>query len=88
MSCVDDQISKADLSSILKTLTVTLRQLSQSLPLRYYLILLRELFRSCVLPIVDYAASAWFGPGRRGTLRLCHALEKVQRTGARAILRA
>jgi hypothetical protein len=49
---------------------------------------MRQLFRSCVLPIVDYAASVWFGPGQRGTLRLCHALEKVQRTGARAILRA
>jgi hypothetical protein len=49
---------------------------------------MRQLFRSCVLPIVDYAASAWYGPGQRGTLRLCHALEKVQRTGARAILRA
>jgi hypothetical protein len=41
-----------------------------------------------MLPIVDYAASAWFGPGQRGTLRLCYALKKVQRTGARAILRA
>ena len=49
---------------------------------------MRQLFRSCVLPIVDYAASAWFGPGKRGTVRLCHALGKVQRLGARAILRA
>jgi hypothetical protein len=49
---------------------------------------MRQLFRSCVLPIVDYAASAWFGPGKRGTVRLCHALGKIQRLGARAILRA
>jgi hypothetical protein len=49
---------------------------------------MRRLFRSCVLPIIDYAASTWFGPGRRGTVRLCHALGKVQRLGARAILRA
>jgi ribonuclease HI len=49
---------------------------------------MRQLFRSCVLPIVDYAASTWFGPGQRGVVRLCNALEKVQRIGARAILRA
>jgi hypothetical protein len=49
---------------------------------------MRQLFRSCVLPIIDYAALTWFGPGKRGTVRLCHALGKVQRLGARAILRA
>jgi ribonuclease HI len=49
---------------------------------------MRQLFRSCVLPIIDYAASTWFGPGQRGVIRLCNALEKVQRIGARAILRA
>jgi hypothetical protein len=49
---------------------------------------MRQLFRSCVLPVVDYAASAWFGPSKRGTVRLCYALGKVQRLGARAILRA
>jgi ribonuclease HI len=49
---------------------------------------MRQVFRSCVLPIVDYAASTWFGPGQKGTARLCHTLEKVQRLGARAILRA
>jgi ribonuclease HI len=49
---------------------------------------MRQLFRSCVLPIIDYAASTWFGPGKRGTVRLCYALGKVQRLGARAILRA
>jgi ribonuclease HI len=49
---------------------------------------MRQLFQSCVLPIVDYAASAWFGPGQKGTVRLCNALDRVQRMGARAILRA
>jgi hypothetical protein len=49
---------------------------------------MRQLFRSCVLPIIDYAASVWFGPGQRGTTRLCNQLDKVQRLGARAILRA
>jgi ribonuclease HI len=49
---------------------------------------MRQLFRSCVLPIIDYAASAWFGSGQRGTTRLCNKLDKVQRLGARAILRA
>jgi hypothetical protein len=49
---------------------------------------MRQLFRSCVLPITDYAASAWYGPGKPGVIRLVHALEKVQRVGARMILRA
>jgi hypothetical protein len=49
---------------------------------------MRQLFRSCVLPIADYAASAWYGPGKPGVIRLAHALEKVQRVGARMILRA
>jgi ribonuclease HI len=49
---------------------------------------MRQLLLSWVLPIIDYAASTWFGPGKRGTVRLCHALGKVQRLGARAILRA
>jgi ribonuclease HI len=49
---------------------------------------MRQLFRSCVLPIIDYAASTWFGPDQRGTIRLCNKLDKVQRLGARAILRA
>jgi hypothetical protein len=48
---------------------------------------MRQLFRSCVLPITDYAASAWYGPGKPGVIRLVHALEKVQRVGARMILR-
>jgi hypothetical protein len=49
---------------------------------------MRQLFKSCVLPIIDYAASAWFGLGQRGTTRLCNQLDKVQRLGVRAILRA
>ena len=49
---------------------------------------MRQLFRSCVLPIIDYAASAWYGLGKPGVVRLTHALEKVQRLGARLILRA
>jgi len=49
---------------------------------------MRQLFRSCVLPIINYATSTWFSPGKRGTVRLCYALRKVQRLGAQAILRA
>ena len=36
-----------------------------------------QLFRSCVLPVIDYAASAWFGPGKRGIVCLCYILGKV-----------
>jgi hypothetical protein len=38
---------------------------------------IRQLFRSYVLPIIDYTASTWFGPGQRGVSRLCYILEKV-----------
>jgi hypothetical protein len=38
---------------------------------------MRQLFRSCVLPIIDYAASVWYGPGKPDVVRLTHALEKV-----------
>jgi len=49
---------------------------------------MRQLYRTCVTPITDYAASVWYGPGRRGLVGLTNALEKVQRLGARMILRA
>jgi hypothetical protein len=49
---------------------------------------MRQLFRSCVLPITDYAASAWYGLRKPGLARLTHALERVQRLGVRMILRA
>jgi hypothetical protein len=48
---------------------------------------MRQLFRSYVLLIIYYAALAWYGPGKPGAIRLAHALEKVQRVGARMILR-
>jgi hypothetical protein len=49
---------------------------------------MRQLFCSSVLPITDYAASVWYGQGKPGAIRLAHALKKVQRVGARMILRA
>lgn len=49
---------------------------------------LRQLYRACVVPITDYAASSWYGPGKPGVIRLTNALDKVQRLGARMILRA
>lgn len=49
---------------------------------------LRQLYRCCVLPIVDYAASTWYGPGKPGVKRLTDVIDKVQRLGARGILRA
>jgi hypothetical protein len=49
---------------------------------------MRQLFRSCVLPITDYAASAWYGPGKLGVAKPIHALETIQRLGAKVILRA
>jgi len=37
---------------------------------------------------MDYAASTWYGLEKQGTNRLIETLEKVQRLGARGILRA
>jgi hypothetical protein len=48
----------------------------------------RQLYRSCVLPILNCAASTWYGPGKTGTIKLVKTLEKTQRLGARGILRA
>ncbi|KAM0718341.1 hypothetical protein Q7P37_006673 [Cladosporium fusiforme] len=49
---------------------------------------MRQRYGACVTPITDYAASAWYGLGKRGVVGLTNALEKVQRLGARLILRA
>jgi hypothetical protein len=49
---------------------------------------LRQLYRICVTLVLDYAASAWYGPDKPGVLRLTNSLDKVQRLGARMILRA
>jgi len=38
--------------------------------------------------VLDYAASAWYGLGKKGVLRLTNTLDKVQRLGARMISRA
>ena len=49
---------------------------------------IRQLYRACVVPITDYTASTWYGPGKHGTAKHILLLEKVQRLGARIILRA
>ncbi|KAI6882193.1 hypothetical protein KC363_g5597 [Hortaea werneckii] len=49
---------------------------------------MRQLYWACVIPTVDYAASAWYGPKKWGTEGLLHRLGQVQRLGARVILRA
>jgi hypothetical protein len=78
---IDEHISKVMTKGVK---AYTLLQAIKGVRLRQ----IRQLFRSCVLPIIDYAASTWFGPGQRGVSRLYYTLEKVQRLGARAILRA
>jgi hypothetical protein len=49
---------------------------------------MRQLYKACVVPTMDYATSAWFGPGKWGTERHLNRLDQVQRLGARIILRA
>jgi hypothetical protein len=49
---------------------------------------MRQLFRSCVIPVIDYAVSSWYGPRKYGVVRLARVLERVQSLGARTILRA
>jgi hypothetical protein len=35
---------------------------------------MRQLFRSCVIPVIDYAVSSWYGPEKHGVVRLARAL--------------
>jgi hypothetical protein len=46
----------------------------------------RQLYNATVTPIMDYCASAWYGPGKWGNLSLLRNMEKVQRIGAQAII--
>jgi hypothetical protein len=48
----------------------------------------RQIYRSCVTPTIDYAASTWYGLGKEGMAKILKPLEKIQRLGARGILRA
>jgi hypothetical protein len=49
---------------------------------------MRQLYRSVVIPTTDYAASSWFSQTRRGISRLVSRVERVQKMGAKIILRA
>ena len=49
---------------------------------------MRQLYRSVVLPIVDYAALAWYAHDYRGSSPKLQLLNQVQRAGGRQILRA
>lgn len=48
----------------------------------------RQLYNATVTPIVDYCASAWYGPEKWGTISLLRNMERVQRIGARAVVLA
>jgi hypothetical protein len=78
---MDAHISKVTASTIAKCIAL---QSVKGLRLRQ----MRQLYKACVVPTMDYAASAWFGPEKRGTERLLNRLGQVQRLGARIILRA
>ncbi|KAI5195396.1 hypothetical protein E4T39_08219 [Aureobasidium subglaciale] len=49
---------------------------------------MRQLDESVVVPTTDYAASSWFSQDRRGISRLVNRMERVQKMGAKIILRA
>ncbi|THX99624.1 hypothetical protein D6D01_10435, partial [Aureobasidium pullulans] len=49
---------------------------------------MRQLYRSVVIPTTDYAASSWFSQARRGISRLVSRVERIQKMGAKIILRA
>jgi hypothetical protein len=38
---------------------------------------MKQLVRSCILPITDYAASAWYGPGKPGVMRQINILKRI-----------
>jgi hypothetical protein len=46
----------------------------------------RQLYNATVTFIVDYCASAWYGPERCGTVSLLHDMHRVQCIGAQAII--
>lgn len=48
----------------------------------------RQLYIATVTPIMDYCASAWFGPQKWGTGSLLQEMDKVQRLGAQAVVLA
>lgn len=49
---------------------------------------MRQLYNATVVPITDYAASAWYGPSMYGVGRLLNMVDRVQRLGAQVITRA
>jgi hypothetical protein len=49
---------------------------------------MRQMYIAAVVPTTDYAASTWYAPSRIGFKKHVVALERVQRLGARLILRA
>ena len=49
---------------------------------------MRQLYQSVVVPTTDYAASSWFSQARRRISRLVGRVERVQKMGAKIILRA
>lgn len=78
---MDAHISKVTASALAKC--IALQSVKGLRPMQ-----MRQLYKACVIPTMDYAASAWFGPGKRGTERQLNRLGQVQRLGARTILRA
>jgi hypothetical protein len=78
---MDTHISKVSASAIAKC--IALQSVKGLRPRQ-----MRQLYKACVVPTMDYAASAWFRPGKRSTERLLNRLGQVQRLGARTILRA
>lgn len=48
----------------------------------------RQLYTATVTPILDYCATAWYAPGRRGITSHVRELEAVQKLGALAVVSA
>lgn len=44
----------------------------------------KQLYNATAGPIMDYCASAWYGPEKWGTISLLRNVERVQRIGAQA----
>jgi hypothetical protein len=78
---MDIHISKVMVSAMAKYIAL---QSVKGLRLRQ----MRQLYKAYIIPTIDYAASVWFGLGKRGTERLLNRLRQVQRLGARITLRA
>ncbi|THY07666.1 hypothetical protein D6D01_09738 [Aureobasidium pullulans] len=79
---------KLDLQIATVTARVTGRYLAVGRLRRVRSKQVRQLYNATVILIMDYCASAWYGPEKSGALSLLRNMEMVERIGAHAVVPA